>query len=115
MNDYALVYIFSSALASLYEFIYHWFIVGFYVWKHWTLNAVERSERIFSFRINLRYFGEPLFQDRTIVGYVLGFVFRTSWLIIGGFFYLFFWPLAFLGYVAWCAMPLYALFKIIVG
>ena len=51
-----------------------------------TLTAADQS---FAVAITLRHFFEPLYKDYSIVGRVLGIVFRSARVVIGGVCYLF--------------------------
>ncbi len=67
-----------------------------------TMTAADRS---FALAITLRHFFEPLYKDYSIIGRILGIVFRSARIVIGGVFYL---VLAFvfaIVYLIWLAIP----------
>lgn len=82
------------------------------MYGHAVVTFLERLDRFFAFKITLRHFGEPLYQDRTILGYALGFFFRIGRIFIGSLVYFFVIVLAVLLYVLWCLAPIYILIKI---
>ena len=73
--------------------------------SHHALNLLESLERTFAFHVTLRHFFEPLYQDRTILGHVLGFVFRTVRLAGGAVIYFLVICAAVVLYLGWAAFP----------
>ena len=72
-----------------------------------TLTAADRSLAV---AITLRHFFEPLYKDYSIIGRILGIVFRSARVVIGGVCY-FFLALAFaIAYVIWLAIPAVIIF-----
>lgn len=112
--NYALVYIFWRLWRDIREFFHHWYVHAFFVMIHGTLGLLERLDRSFALKITLRHFGQPLFQDRTLVGYILGFFFR-SFRILSAFIIYFLVIAAATGvYFAWSLVPLYVIFMIFI-
>ncbi|WP_297988485.1 hypothetical protein [uncultured Anoxybacillus sp.] len=60
----------------------------------------------------MRHWLQPLYQDRTIVGYVLGLFFRSGRILIGGVFYLLVFLIGIAFYLVWALVPPFLLFKI---
>lgn len=112
MTKYALVYIINSAIAEIAEFFSHWYLGGFRSMARWLIGTLERLDHFFAFRITFRYFGKPLFQDRTVVGYILGFIFRTLRLLVGGIVYFVVIVVAIGVYLIWAGIPAYIVYKI---
>lgn len=112
MTEYALIYIVHRLFTEIAEFFTHWYIGGYKWMSRRLLGFLEELDRIIAFRITLHYFGTPLFQDRSPVGYVLGFIFRFFRLLFGGIFYLFVISIAFCLYVVWAAIPIYIIYRI---
>ncbi|MBI2035233.1 MAG: hypothetical protein HYT12_00945 [Candidatus Liptonbacteria bacterium] len=114
MTRYAFIYIANSFFYSIFEFFFHWYVNGFWLGSGWLIDLLERLDRFFAFRVTLRHFGEPLFQDRTIVGYILGFIFRSGRLLIGAIAYFFIFILAIMLYLGWAAILPYVIYRIII-
>ena len=76
---------------------------------------LEELDRVFALQVNLRYIFHPLYQDRTVIGYILGFIFRSLRIVVGFVIYvivaIFFVAL----YLVWLAIPLYIIYQIIVA
>lgn len=72
-----------------------------------TLTVADRS---FAVGVTLRHFFEPLYKDYSIVGRILGIVFRSARVAIGGVCYLFLALVFALAYVIWLAIPAVIIF-----
>ena len=113
MTQFALVYIFKNIFSQTAEFFTHWYIGGYRAISRRLIDFLEELDRTIDFRITIHYFGTPLFQDRTIVGYALGFIFRSFRLLLGGLFYLVVIVIGIFIYIAWAAIPIFIVYKII--
>jgi len=58
-------------------------------------------DRTFAVRITFRYLFQPLYKDYTVIGRFLGFIFRTSRILVGIVVYVFFIILFLVFYLAW--------------
>ena len=112
MERFAVTYVIFRIVHRFIEFFRHWYVRSFILWTHGTLNVLENLDRTFAVRITLRHFGEPLYQDRSIVGYIFGFIFRSARIMIGGLLYGVIILGAALLYIIWCAILPYLIYKI---
>ncbi len=108
-----IIYGLNRFIFRISEFIRHWYLEGFIVYIHYFISLLERLDRFFALKVTWRNLFRPLYQDRSIIGYILGFIFRFLRLIIGGIFYLFLIFFAVLGYLIWAAIPLFIVFKVV--
>jgi len=76
---------------------------------------MESLDRRLAFKTTLKYIFHPLYQDRSFIGYVLGFFFRIARLIVGAAVYAVIIAVSVALYLLWAAAPLCAIFKIISG
>ena len=106
-------YLLNRAFFRLKEFFRHWYINSFFVYSHFVFSLLEKIDRVLAFKITLRYIFHPLYGDRTILGYILGFIFRSGRIIVGGFFYAAIFVLAIAVFVLWIGLPVFIVFKII--
>ncbi|MBI4159686.1 hypothetical protein HY504_00810 [Candidatus Wolfebacteria bacterium] len=106
------LYILNRFIFRITEFLRHWYVRGIAFFAHHTIVILSALDTRVAFGITLRHFGEPLYQDRTIIGYILGFIFRSLRLVMGGFVYGVIIILAALLYALWAALPLYVIFRI---
>lgn len=77
---------------------------------HMFLSLFERVDRVVALRMTAKYIFHPLYKDYSVVGRVVGFIFRTLRIIIGVVVYAVL-GIACLGvYAAWVALPLAVIF-----
>lgn len=75
------------------------------------MDLLEALDRFFALRITFRYWLKPLYQDYSVIGYILGFILRTGRLLLGGIVYLLFIAIALLLYIIWAAIPFYIVYR----
>lgn len=102
---FAPIYIVQRAFFRAYLFFVHWHRDGLRFVAHHTLSFLERLDQTFAFMITLRHLFEPLYQDYSVIGYILGFIFRVSRLFIGGVIYGGVLLFAGMFYLAWAVIP----------
>jgi|GEM_PF-199350 len=110
--SFSLIYLIQRFFYRIYEFMRHWYIGGFLKVVHRTLSFLEILDRRLALKITLRYLFRPLYQDYTVLGYILGFIFRSARVAIAGFVYLIVILIALAVYLAWAAFPAYLVYKI---
>ncbi len=98
---------------GIFGFVRHLYVDGFRVVAGITIEFLSALDGTFAVKINLRFLFTPLYQDRSFIGYVLGFLFRTFRVLIGGAVYLVIALFAAGAYVAWAAVPIFLVYKII--
>ena len=86
--SFSLIYLVNRFFYRIWRFIYNWYVGGFLAITHTAIDLFERLDRIFAFSVTLRNIYQPLYQDRTVLGFVLGVVFRLLRVLVGGFLYL---------------------------
>ncbi len=108
----ALVYLANRSLYRVAIFFRHWYYDSFYLINRAALNILERLDRIFALKINLKLLFRPLYQDYTIPGYLLGFVLRSARVLAGGTIYFFIFIAAIGVYLVWAFIPVLIVFRI---
>lgn len=111
--DTLLIFILNRFIFRISEFIRRWYLYGARFYAHKVVSILEQLDKTFALKITWRHFGEPLYQDRTIVGYVLGFIFRLIRLLLGASIYGIIILIAVLIFAAWALAPIFIIFKII--
>lgn len=111
--DKLVIYAFNRFIFRVAEFIRHWYVDFFKFYSHKTISLLERLDRVFALKITLEHWLEPLYQDRTISGYIFGFIFRTLRILIGAAIYLIIISIAFFFYLIWASIPFILTMKII--
>jgi len=109
----AVIYLFNRFFYRIFEFLEHWYIGSFKVYSHFFISFLEKLDRTFAFKITLRNLFQPLYSDRSFIGYILGFFFRSGRLFISGILYLIIIVLAIFIYLAWLLVPIYIIYKIL--
>lgn len=107
------VYLVNRFFYRLKEFLRHWYGSSFYIISHKTINLLERLDRFFALRISVRYWLRPLYQDYTMIGYIMGFLFRSVRILAGSIFYFLIIAAAAAVYLVWAAIPVYIIFRAI--
>lgn len=105
--NFSLVYLASRLLYRIKEFLRHWYIGSFLVISHQVFNILEKLDRRLALRITLRNFLRPLYQDYSVLGYILGFFFRSWRIIIASVIYLAIIAVALAVYIFWALIPIY--------
>ena len=109
---FSLFYLIKQFFFRIFRFLRHWYVDSFvFIWKK-LLGVLERLDRVFAVKITMRHWLEPLYQDKTIVGYVLGFIFRTLRVFFGGIFYVVIFSLGMGVYLFWALLPICCAFMI---
>ncbi len=109
--SFSLVFLLNRFFYRIYDFIRNWYVGGFIWFARNTFNFLESLDRIFAVRITFRYWLKPLYQDYSIIGYILGFFLRTGRLLVGGLVHLFFLAIAIALYLIWAAIPIFIIYK----
>jgi len=108
-------YIVVRFMGRLFGFLDHWYRGGTqFFWRQFG-DTITSFEGIFAVVLTVRHLFEPLYQDRTVIGYILGFIFRTLRAFIGLVVYLFTTVVIFAFYLLWLALPAFAIYKVLVG
>lgn len=108
-----ITYLINRFIFRIKEFIRHWYIKSFFIYSQFIVSILEKLDRYFALKITWRHIFEPLYQDRTILGYLLGFIFRFLRLTIGGLFYLLIILTAMGLYLIWLLIPFFIIYKIL--
>ena len=104
--DFAPAYILKRGLFRIREFLHHYYIDGTRFLFYKFINFMEVVDRSVAFGITLRNFFVPLYRDYTVVGRVLGVIFRSIRLLIGGAIYLFLGSVFMLIVLTWLLIPI---------
>lgn len=73
---------------------------------HKFISLLEQLDQTIALRVTLKYFFQPLFKDYTVIGRILGVVFRSGRALLGGAVYIFAAAIFAIGYIIWLAAPI---------
>ncbi|MDP3974918.1 MAG: hypothetical protein Q8P88_01360 [Candidatus Jorgensenbacteria bacterium] len=101
----ALVYVIRRAGYRIAEFLRHWYVKSAKIYFNFVLDRLSRLDYFFAWKITARHLFQPLYHDYSIVGYVLGFLFRSARLVLASGVYGALFALALGCYVVWLIIP----------
>jgi hypothetical protein len=104
--DFAPVYLLERFFYRFLDFFHHWYVDGSRYLGHKFLNLLLDMDKTLAIQITMRHFFEPLYRDYSVIGRILGVIFRTGRVIVGAVFYLFITILFFFVYIIWIAAPI---------
>jgi len=111
--DFSPVYLLARLGFRLVDFFHHWYIDGSRWFGRVFMGTLAAADRTFAVKITLQHFFEPLYKDYSVIGRIMGVVFRSFRVVIGGVAYLilaFFFALA---YGIWLAIPVTILYYVV--
>lgn len=106
------MYLPARLIENITAFLRHWYFDSFLNTSHFMLNVFEEMDRIFALKINFRNLLKPLYQDATVIGYLLGFVFRFFRVVVASAVYLVVFLISVVFYLTWLAIPIYVVYMI---
>ena len=111
--NFVLVYLPVRFLYRLVNFFHHWYIDGSRALAHAYILQLEKMDQTWALYVTLRHFFEPLYGDYSIIGRILGVIFRTGRILIAGIIYLAVSILFGIIYLAWAGLPVYLLYQVV--
>ena len=79
----------------------------------YMFNLFEELDKGFALKINFRNLFKPLYQDRNIIGYTLGFLFRGTRILLALVVYFVIFSITILLYFIWLGIPIFFIYKAI--
>lgn len=108
--DFSIVYLAWRLCYRFLDFFHHWYIDGSRAFGRRFMATLTAADRSFAVAITLRHFFEPLYKDYSIIGRIVGIVFRSARVVIGGMCYFFLALVFALAYIIWIAIPAVIIF-----
>lgn len=96
-------------------FFVDWYVKGSHAIWAWIGSVLQDLERLFAVRLMIRYWVVPLYQDYSVIGYVVGVPFRTVRILIGLAVYLCVFAVGAFVWLIWLSIPLVALAGLLSG
>lgn len=112
---FSLVYLLNRLWLRVFEFLRHWYINGFLKTMYLTYDLLEYFDQFFALKITVRKWLEPIYQDYTFIGHILGFTLRTARIFVALVFYIVLLALIAVLFILWAAFPLFVIYQIIVN
>ncbi|OGG37987.1 hypothetical protein A2116_00460 [Candidatus Jorgensenbacteria bacterium GWA1_49_17] len=104
MNS-APVYLIEKFFYRIRTFVEHWYVVSFRKYSDFVLNLLSKIDYYLAWEITLKYLFHPLYKDYTLLGYVLGFIFRSVRLLVASAVYLILFLIIIGLYIFWLLIP----------
>ncbi|RJQ27779.1 hypothetical protein C4565_04815 [Candidatus Parcubacteria bacterium] len=101
----SVVFLGKRLVFRIFEFLRHWYVRSARIYSDFVITKFERLDRRFAWMVTLKNIFQPLYKDYTIIGYVIGFVFRSIRLLVASIIYVIFFFIAAMVYVVWLAIP----------
>lgn len=103
-------YLIGRALYRISLFFSDWYGGGFRIVGRFAINTFERLDKTWAVWITFKNIFQPLYQDHTFTGRILGFFFRSVRIIIGLALYAVVIVVAIVVYAIIAVAPLYILY-----
>lgn len=105
--SFSIAYLLQRFVYQVYRSLHDWYIGSLISIWHATISVFERMDQVLAFAVNVRHLFEPLYQDETILGRILGLIFRFSRALIGAVVYATLFAFALIIYLLWALVPIY--------
>lgn len=103
--DFAPAYLIQRFFYHIVDFFHHWYVDGSRVIGNQFMVTLQAIDQAFAIKITLRYFFQPLYKDYSVIGRILGVIFRTGRIILGGIVYILITICSAIVYLIWLAIP----------
>ncbi len=110
-----IAYLINRFIFRIKDFFRHWYIKSFFIYIHFVISQLEKIDRFLAFKITLSHLFQPLYQDRSIIGYILGFIFRSSRIFISAIIYFIVFAIAAIIYTIWIGIPFFIIYKLVIN
>jgi len=103
--DFALVYLIQRFFYRIFDFFHHWYIDGSRAIGRSFMGALTKADQSLALKITIRHFFEPLYKDYSVIGRILGVIFRAGRILVGAVVYVFLLAVFLAVYLVWVALP----------
>lgn len=111
MESFSLAYLVRRFFYRFFDFFHHWYVDGSRAFGHTFMDTLAEIDRVMALKITLRYFFQPLYKDYTVMGRILGVIFRTGRILVGAVVYLIIIVAFLIAYLVWISVPAVLLFE----
>lgn len=108
----ALTFLVHRIFFRITDFFHHWYMDGSRSFFHGFLSLLSALDRIFAVRVTARFFFSPLYGDYTLIGRVLGIIFRVLRILLGSAVYVLATAAFALIYLLWFSLPILIIYLI---
>jgi len=104
--DFAPAYLVQRFVYRFVDFFHHWYVDGSRFLGHKFVTLLADMDKTLAIQITARYFFAPLYGDYSVIGRILGVIFRAFRIAIAAVFYLFITIIFVIVYALWVAAPI---------
>ena len=115
MQHTALIYLGQRFIYRVVGFLYHWYVAGTRAYWHGVVELFERMDHTLAWNITRKHLFKPLYGDYSVVGYILGFIFRIGRLCGASIVYIILFLILAGAYIIWLLIPFTLVVKIVFG
>ncbi len=112
---FPITYLVQRLLYRVIDFLYHWYVHSAKLYTSFVLDLLSNVDRKLAWKVTFHHFFEPLYQDYSLIGRVLGFVFRLLRLAGGLVVYAVIFTFAVALYIIWVLIIPYLLLRVFIG
>ncbi len=110
--NFSLTYLAGRFFYRIFDFFHHWYVDASRLFFHKLVSFLEGLDQAIALRVTLKYFFQPLFKDYTVIGRILGVVFRTGRAAIGAFVYFVIIAIFVSAYMLWLIAPVVLIYYV---
>ncbi len=111
--DFTPVYLVHHFFTRFLDFFHHWYVHGSRRFAHAFISLLEQLDEYFAVKITLLHFFEPLYKDYSVIGRILGIVFRSARILFGSAVYATAGVVVGALYLLWLLIPPVILFEVV--
>ncbi len=104
-------YIAEQAAGWVIDFFRHWYAGGFRFFSRTFISLLSNLDRSLAFRVSAKNLFKPMYQDRSAMGYVMGFLFRSIRMAVALVLYVAIGAAFMAAYAVWASVPPYLIAK----
>lgn len=104
-------YAIKQAAEWIADFFRHWYADGFRAFVKVFMRLLANLDRALAFRVSVKNLFKPMYQDRTFIEYIMGFIFRSIRIITALIMYTILGATFIVFYTIWAIVPPYLLAK----
>ncbi|MEN9341924.1 MAG: hypothetical protein RIQ54_180 [Candidatus Parcubacteria bacterium] len=113
--DFAIPFIIYRGFVRVGLFFKHWYINGSYQFISFFHQVISGMEQMFAVRSMILFITQPIYGDYTVIGHIVGPIFRLIRIMVGISMYILFtlaWGAVF---IMWLAIPLVLIISMFYG
>lgn len=98
-------YLIKRFLFRIKEFLRHWYVKSGKIYWNFIINQFEKIDYKLAWKITIKNIFKPLYKDYSVMGYILGFIFRSLRVVFSSIVYVIYFVFALGLYILWLLMP----------